>query len=229
MVTMEAEVKIVYEDDDVLVVDKPTGWITTVENERHKISHKYLELWARANRPNSLVREGIIHRLDKNTSGLIILAKNESAMVALKKQFKDRVIVKKYVALVGGEFPSEAEVEMPIGRSNYGFERFAVREDGKTAWTVITRLKKLVREGKFYSLVEVGLKTGRTHQIRVHLSYLRYPIVGDRLYGGEMRIDRQFLQAKYLKFCHPKNGKVVELDRPLAADLVGELKNYEEI
>ncbi len=213
------EIKIIYEDDDLLVLDKPAGIVTTKENSKEWA----LEDWLIKNRPNSLSRQGIAHRLDKGTSGIVITAKNEESLKNLKSQFKKRQVRKYYLAMASGDLPSSGEIDMPIDRSKYSFGRFKVNEDGKNAKTLFKVIKKLVIDGKKYSLVEVDLKTGRTHQIRVHLSYLGWPLLGDKLYGGLMvgGITRPFLHAKRLEIL----GLVFEA--PLAADLKDILEKYE--
>lgn len=190
------EMEIVFENDEVVVVDKPAGWISTNENNRAKNT---VENWLRQEKGITIERGGLVHRLDRGTSGLLLAAKNETKLKELKKLFKDRKVVKKYWALVSGEFPFKARVEMPIDRDSFKFDRFAVREDGKMAITDFTFIKKYKINGKIYSLIEADLKTGRTHQIRVHLKYLKWPIVGDKLYGGELSLDRPFLHSIYLK------------------------------
>ena len=213
------EIKIIYEDNAILVLNKPAGIVTTKENSKEWT----LEDWLVKNRPNGLLRQGIAHRLDKGTSGIVITAKNEESLKDLKLQFKKRLVGKYYVAVVSGDLPSSGEIDMPIDRSKYSFGRFKVHEDGKNARTLFKVIKKMMIEGKKYSLVEINLKTGRTHQIRVHLSYLGWPLLGDKLYGGLMvgGILRPFLHAKRLEIL----GKVVEA--PLAADLKNILDKYE--
>lgn len=201
------EIKIVLENNELVIVNKPAGIVTTNENNKSGIS---VENWLK----NDLPRGGLVHRLDKGTSGLLVAAKNEDTLIRLKKVWKDRGVIKKYLALVSGDFPFEATVEMPIGRDSFKFDRFAVRENGKTAKTIFKKIKKYLLNGKEYSLIEADLKTGRTHQIRVHLKHLRWPIVGDRLYGGEMFLDRPFLHSYYLKF------EDVEVEIGMSADLL---------
>ena len=213
------EIKIIYEDDDLLVVDKPSGVVTTKENSKEWA----VEDWIAKNRLNNLPRQGIAHRLDKGTSGIVVTAKNEESLKNLKAQFKKRLVGKYYLAVASGDLPSSGEIDMPIDRSKYLFGRFKVNEDGKNAKTLFKVIKKMMIEGKKYSLVEINLKTGRTHQIRVHLSYLGWPLLGDKLYGGLMvgGILRPFLHAKRLEIL----GKVFEA--PLAADLKNILDKYE--
>lgn len=226
---MAAEkIEIVWESGDILVLNKPAGVVTTRERSVDT-KNIYLEDWVKKNRPNGLTREGIIHRLDKGTSGLIVVAKTSEAMIDLKRQFKNRLTKKIYWALVEGDFPFEAEINMPIKRSNYGFDKFGVNEDGKQAVTLARTVKKYKKDGKIYSLIEIGLKTGRTHQIRVHMSYLRWPIVGDRLYGSKTVLGRPFLHARELAINLPSGGERKEFSVDLPGELVEHLSTYEEI
>ena len=202
--------------------------VTTRERE---ISNRnsYLEDWVKINRPNGLAREGIVHRLDKGTSGLVVVAKTVVALDSLKKQFKSRTTKKTYWALVEGNFPFEAEINMPIKRSNYAFSRFGVNEDGKEAVTLVKIKQKYQKDGKIYSLVEVGLKTGRTHQIRVHLSYLKWPIVGDKLYGSKTVLGRPFLHARELSLDLPTTGERKTFKTELPVELLELLETYEKM
>jgi 23S rRNA pseudouridine1911/1915/1917 synthase len=188
------KIEIVYENERMLVINKPSGLVTTHDRQPN------IEDWIKENRPNGLPREGLVHRLDKGTSGLLVIAKNMAELERLQALFKKRGVVKKYMALVPDKFPFEAEVNMPIGRSRYKFDCFAVKENGRPARTIFKRLNILRINNKIYSLVEADLKTGRTHQIRVHLKYLKYPIVGDKLYGGEEGLgNRIWLHSYYLE------------------------------
>jgi len=224
----DQKIEIIWENDELLIVNKPAGIVTTREKQIDN-RNIYLEDWIRKNRPNGLLREGIGHRLDKGTSGLVVVAKTELALINLKKQFKDRTVKKKYWALVEGDFPFEAEINMPIKRSDYGFDKFGVSEEGKQAITMIKIKEKYRKENKIYSLVEVGLKTGRTHQIRVHLSYLKWPIVGDKLYGSKTTLNRPFLHAGELSLNLPSTGerKIFRVELPV--ELLELLQTYEKI
>lgn len=224
------KIKIIYEDKQILVVDKPAGMNTTRENLKSQIPGvKYLEDWVKENRPTDLPRQGIVHRLDKGTSGLVIIAKDKESLVEIKRQFKKRLTKKFYLAVAGGSLPKNGEINMPINRSKYSFGRFKVDEEGKNAVTLFTVLKKILIEGKNYSLIEINLKTGRTHQIRVHLSYLGWPLLGDKVYGGLMAggITRPFLHAVRMEITHPRTGEVMKFEAPLAADLKEILNKYE--
>lgn len=224
----ENKIKIIYEDEGMVVLNKPAGLVTT--NEKAK-GVETVEDWIKKNYSIDLPRRGLVHRLDKGTSGLLVAAKTKASLVNLQSQFKKRKVVKKYLALVSEKFPFEAEVEMPIGRSNYQFDSFAVSESGKMARTLFKLLAKYRINDRIYSLVEADLKTGRTHQIRVHLKYIKYPIVGDKLYGGEMVewINRPFLHAYHLEIKNPINHKLLVLEAPLAMDLKTILENADKI
>ncbi len=221
------KVKIVFEDKGMMVVEKPALMTTTKEKRGES---ETLEDYLRDIRPNNLPRNGIIHRLDKGTSGLILVAKTEEAFLGLKKQFKDRSLVKKYYCLVGGDTSFEGTIDMPITRSKYVFARFGVSEEGKRALTKFKLIKKYKKDAKFYSLLDIDLKTGRTHQIRVHLSHLRWPLVGDKVYGGEMLegLKRPFLHAYKIIFKHPVNNQEINVEIDLPEDLMEILNKYEE-
>jgi 23S rRNA pseudouridine1911/1915/1917 synthase len=224
---MEKKIKIVFENNDFLVLEKGSGIITTKEGRDDNTVEDYL----RVAFFNNLPRNGIIHRLDKGTSGLLLVARNNESFDNLKRQFKDRTVVKKYYCLTCGEVVGNGSVNLPIGRSKYGFGKFGVTIDGKRALTEFKLLKKYVMNGKKYSLLEINLKTGRTHQIRVHLSHLRWPLVGDVVYGGEANgLGRPFLHASYLEIDDPKmGGKRLVFKSSLPMDLKNHLKLYEEI
>jgi 23S rRNA pseudouridine1911/1915/1917 synthase len=224
---MEKKIKIVFENNDFLVLEKGSGIITTKEGRDDNTVEDYL----RVAFFNNLPRNGIIHRLDKGTSGLLLVARNKESFDNLKRQFKDRMVVKKYYCLACGEVVGNGSVNLPIGRSRYGFGKFGVTIDGKRALTEFELLKKYVKNGKKYSFLEINLKTGRTHQIRVHLSHLRWPLVGDVLYGGEANgLGRPFLHAGYLEIDDPKKGeKRLVFKSSLPMDLKNHLKLYEEI
>jgi len=226
---MESAVKIVYQKNGLMVVSKPAGMVTT--NEGRQVADGSLEDWSRE-RGNKLERAGIVHRLDKGTSGLVMIALNEKALALAKKQFLDRRVEKTYWSLLSGIVPREGVLNFPIGRSRRGFGKFAVEVDGKVARTNY-KVKKIFFDPdnkRFYSLVEVKIETGRTHQIRVHFSFLKLPIVGDKLYGGEVieGLDRQFLQAMAVSFDDPILGSRVKVEDELSEDLISILSRYEE-
>ena len=223
------EIEIIFENDSFLVVNKPAGVVTTREKNKLIMGTKYLEDWVASFFSIDLPRQGIVHRLDKGTSGLVIIAKTRLAWENLKMQFKNRITKKTYLALVEGDFPGDMEINMPIKRSNFGFEKFGVHEDGKEAITLAKTRQKYRKDGKIYSLVEVGLKTGRTHQIRVHLSYLKWPIVGDKVYGSKIELGRPFLHAWKLELDNPETGKRMSFVLDLPKELVVFLNGYENL
>ena len=223
----EKKIKVVFEDETLMVVDKPPFLVTTKERKGETGT---LEDWLSENRKIKLPRCGIVHRLDKGTSGLVIVAKTESALVNLKEQFKKRSVKKHYWAMVGGDLPLGGQIDMPIGRSKYGFSKFAVTTDGKRAETWFKVISKYRYKNKIYSFLEIELKTGRTHQIRVHMNYLKWPLIGDKLYGGEEveGLERPFLHAFEISFLHPVTNQIVKLFSELPADLENIKSGYEK-
>ena len=224
--SMDKKVEIIFENDDFLVVNKPSG-MTTTKEKRNEVDT--LEDFLSVERKNNLLRNGIVHRLDKGTSGLILVAKNEKSLNNFKNQFKKRTVFKKYYCLVCGSTSTEGSVDWPIERSKFGFGKFGVGVDGKRALTEFRLIGRYSRNNKKYSLLEINLKTGRTHQIRVHMSYLRWPLVGDALYGGETDIlKRPFLHAYELEVDNPTTNKRIQFKIPLPNDLKEHLGFYEK-
>lgn len=219
---MAEKAKIVFEDKWLMVVDKPASWVTTREKKSDS-KNIYLEDWVGEleEGQKKLPRNGVVHRLDKGTSGLVIVAKTKDVLEKMKKLVKERQVVKVYLALAGGDLPGTGEMNVPVGRSKYSFGKFTVDPEGKRAVTTFEVVKKIQTNGRVYSLVRVGLKTGRTHQIRVHFKYLGWPLAGDKVYGGGEipGLDRQFLHAHSLNFLHPITGVEVNLVAELPDDL----------
>ena len=218
---------IVYEDDDLLVVDKPADMAVhpAPGHSGHTLVNAILAYCPDLDADGSM-RPGIVHRLDKNTSGLMVLAKHEDARQYIMSQFKSRTVLKRYIALVEGHLsPEEGIIEAPIGREPRSRKRMSVVEDGREARTGYRLLKYI--DG--YTLLELTLQTGRTHQIRVHLSAIGYPVVGDNVYGrkspASSLLSRQFLHACHLGFKLPSNGEWVEFHSDLPKDLEEALKN----
>jgi len=210
--------KIVYEDADLLVVDKPAGLAVhpAPGHPSHTLVNAVLG-YLPALAGDDFIRPGIVHRLDKNTSGLIIVAKNRAAHENLSDQFKARSVSKSYIVLVKGRLvPESGVIEAAIGRDPRNRQRMAVVAKGREARTEYRVLKYL----KDHTLLEIRPRTGRTHQIRVHLAAIGFPVVGDAAYGvASPHLSRQFLHASRLGFNLPSTGKYVEFTSPLPPDL----------
>lgn len=217
----EIPLTVVYQDGDIIVVDKPPG-LTVHPSPGHPSGTLVNALLAAVPDLQGIsgtLRPGIVHRLDKDTSGLLVVAKNDRAMRALQSQMKERRVHKTYIALVEGvPSPREGAIEAPLGRHPKNRKKQAVVEGGRESLTKY----KVVRElaGGKYALLEVEPVTGRTHQIRVHMAAIGHPIVGDAVYGHRSEvIARQFLHAAKLAFGMPLGGREVEFASPLPADL----------
>lgn len=226
-------IEIIYEDSDIIVVNKPKGMVVhpangnpdgTLVNAIMAICKDSLS------GIGGEIRPGIVHRIDKDTSGLLIVAKNDNAHVKMSEQIKNHEVKKTYIALVRGVFKeNEATIDMPIGRSTSDRKKMAVNKNGKNA---ITHIKVLKRFDK-YTLLKVNIETGRTHQIRVHLSHIRYPIVGDYTYSNgknEFDVIGQCLHAQKLEFKHPITQKDMCLEAELPQyfkDILDKLKDRE--
>ena len=224
-------VEIIYEDSDIIVVNKPKGMVVhpangnpdgTLVNAIMNICKDSLS------GIGGEIRPGIVHRIDKDTSGLLIIAKNDKAHINLSEQIKNREIIKKYVALARGVIKeNNATIDMPIGRSDKDRKKMAVRKDGKNAVTHFDVIKRY--EG--YTYLDIKIDTGRTHQIRVHLAEIGYPIVGDGVYSNGKNpfgVEGQMLHAKSLEFKHPITGKIIQLEAPLPEYFKDVLKRLEE-
>lgn len=226
-------IEIIYEDSDIIVVNKPKGMVVhpangnpdgTLVNAIMAICKDSLS------GIGGEIRPGIVHRIDKDTSGLLIVAKNDNAHVKMSEQIKNHEVKKTYIALVRGVFKeNEATIDMPIGRSTSDRKKMAVNKNGKNA---ITHIKVLKRFDK-YTLLRVNIETGRTHQIRVHLSHIGYPIVGDYTYSNgknEFDVIGQCLHAQKLEFKHPITQKDMCLEAELPQyfkDILDKLKDRE--
>lgn len=226
----EMPLDIIYEDDDMLVINKEKGIVVHPGNGNPDGT---LANAVMAKCKGSLsgiggkIRPGIVHRIDKDTSGLIIVAKNDTAHINLSKQIQDRKVKKTYIALVRGVIKeNEATINMPIGRSSKDRKKMAVTKDGKEA---ITHFKVLKRYNGF-TLLEVKIETGRTHQIRVHLSEIGYPIVGDEVYSNGKNpfgVKGQMLHAEKLELKHPRTGKDLTFEAPVPkyfANIINQLE-----
>ncbi len=235
-------IRILYEDQDLIAIDKPAGLV--VNRADTTMNQPTVQEWAEeilniknkiANREEGsefVKRGGVVHRLDKETSGVLIIAKNEESFANLQKQFKEGRVKKTYIALCHGEIkPSEGEINVPIGRLPWNRMRFGVLPQGREARSQyrVLSIQYLV-SGKVreaLSLVEVYPQTGRTHQIRVHMQYIGHPVFADELYAGRKVskrdrkiLPRHFLHASKISFTHPKTGQSVAFESPLPPELV---------
>jgi len=259
--TMNAP-KIIFEDTDLLVLNKPSGitvnrsdttiheetvqdWINkfTVIGSQFRVKYEERITNNREPEEDFYKRSGIVHRLDKETSGILLVAKTPEAFIELQRQFKERIVKKTYLALVHGQLiPTSGEVNVPVGRLEYNRKRFGIVAGGRESRTgyetiqqyVIpvkagihgSRVKPGMTSAEVLSLVQLFPQTGRTHQIRVHMKYLNHPLFGDELYGGRKtaREDRKvlprlFLHAHKISFLHPKSGEEVHFESDLPEDL----------
>ena len=231
-------IEIVYEDETLAVVNKPAGLVvhpaagTPSGTLANALAYHFQQL------PDggAGVRPGIVHRLDRDTSGLLVVAKTEAALENLSDQFRDRTVFKSYVALVHGRVASSSgKIDQPLARDPSNRTRMAVVRGGRQALT----LYRVRRVFERFTLLDVELKTGRTHQIRVHLAWLKHPVVGDETYGGgrdntipdpQLRarvrnLKRQFLHAEKLGFVHPVKGEFMKFESPLPAELAALLEH----
>ena len=223
---------VVFEDQDLIVVNKPAGMVVHPAHGHidgtlvNALLARYPELAAMTQVDiDSVQRPGIVHRLDRDTSGLIVVARTPAALQNLRRQFKARAVEKTYLALVFGtpEAP-QGVIDVPLGRDLRHRQKFAPRADGKPARTHY----RVIETFKGYSLLEIGLETGRTHQIRVHLAWLKCPVVGDTVYGRKknaLGVKRQFLHAWRLAFKHPRTGELLHFEASLHNDLQAILDN----
>ena len=224
--------EIVYEDNDIIVVNKPKGMVVHPANgnpDGTLVNAIMAKCKGSLSGIGGEIRPGIVHRLDKDTSGLLIVAKNDQAHINMSKQIKDRKVKKIYIALVKGSIAEdEATINMPIGRSTKDRKKMAVRKDGKEA---ITHFKILKRYDK-YTLLEIKIDTGRTHQIRVHMAEIGHPVVGDSVYSNgknEFGVEGQMLHAKSLDFKHPITQKQMHLEAELPEYFKEVLRELERI
>jgi len=240
---------LLFQDDDIAVLNKPAGMVV---NRAESVKGETVQEWIEKNSEfriqNSeciekdeysefISRAGIVHRIDKETSGILLVAKTGDAFTELQRQFKERLVKKTYLALVHGTLSDEGEIRAPVGRLPWNRERFGVIPGGKESVTRFKRIQnsaapagrqefRIQNEKIPISLVEVYPETGRTHQIRVHFKYLGYPLVGDYLYGGRIqsRDDRMWaprvmLHAWKISFTHPKTGKPLAFEAPIPDDM----------
>jgi len=209
--------EIIYQDEDLAVINKPKGLVVHPAhgNWDYTMVNALLYHIKDLSGINGQIRPGIVHRLDKDTSGVMVVAKNDVAHRSLAAQIKDHSIKREYIALVHGTIKENlGTIDAPIGRSKNDRKKMAVIADGRPA---VSKYQVLERYHN-YSLVKVELLTGRTHQIRVHFAYIKHPVVGDPLYGSgkkHFNLDSQALHAHLLGFNHPRTGKYLEFTSPL--------------
>ncbi len=217
-----------YEDETVLVVDKPAGLVTH-PGRGHASGTLVHGLLRRGIGGGPAERPGIVHRLDRDTSGLLVVAKTDRAHRRLQRLLRDRQIDRRYLALVHGAFPPALTVDRPVGRDRRNRTRMSVTSDvARDARTHFRRVGAYER----HSLLEARLDTGRTHQIRVHLQASGFPVVGDPVYGrrgDELGLERQFLHAYRIAFAHPETGVPIEIESPLPPDLAAVLDALDAI
>jgi 23S rRNA pseudouridine1911/1915/1917 synthase len=228
----EIPLDVVFEDDALVVINKAAGLVVHPAQGHdsgtlvNALLARYPDLAGMTDVDiDAPDRPGIVHRLDRDTSGLIVVARTPEALQNLRQQFKDRVVEKIYLALVFGcPAAPEGVIDVPLGRDSRHRQKFAAVADGKPARTHY----RVQADYGLYSLLEIGLETGRTHQIRVHLAWLKCPVVGDTVYGRKkntLGLKRQFLHAWKLQFTHPRTGDMLQLEAPLAGDLQHVLDN----
>ena len=215
----DAPINVIYEDDHIVVVDKPNNLVVHpgAGKESESVVGALLYRGVELSNIGALMRPGVVHRIDKNTSGLIVLAKNDEAHFLLAKQFFNHTIKRKYIGIVTGHLKEQAgKVDAPIGRNRKNRKIFAIDKNGKDAVTHFKVIKRL----NGMDLVKFELETGRTHQIRVHMSHIHHALVGDSTYGGRKdNMKRQALHAFYLGFIHPATKKYISFYSPLPEDI----------
>lgn len=205
-----------YEDEDVIVVNKPSGMVVhpAVGNFTGTLVNALMYHCKDLSGINGVIRAGIVHRIDKDTSGLLVACKNDMAHKSLSEQFFNKTVSRKYYAIVYGEIKHKlGKIDAPIGRSPNNRQMMGIVQDGKRA---VTHFKVLERFNG-YTFVELSLETGRTHQIRVHMQYIGHPLVGDPVYGPKNVIGThgQYLHAKTLGFVHPRTNQYISFESPL--------------
>ena len=231
-------IRIVYEDEHLVVLDKPAGMVVHpgAGHSGGTLVNALLHHVKDLSGIGGELRPGIVHRLDRGTSGLMVVAKSDAAHQELSRQFSDREVDKEYIALVWGLVQPGRRIDAPIGRDSGDRQRMSTR--ARRARNAVTRVT-YARHYKGLSLLKVEIATGRTHQIRVHLSAIGHPIVGDATYGGVhrrtashlravQRLERPFLHSARLAFTHPADGRRVEFDSPLPLDLQAVLDDIEQ-
>lgn len=216
---------VLYEDKNILAVEKPAGILVYYPPHFKKTEETLVDqVFSHLQFSKKGERNGVVHRLDRETSGIILFAKNEIAEAELKKIFKERKISKHYIALVHGKVePEKGRITIPLGRAPKDRLKVVPKASGKPSETLYS-VKKYYPD-RDLSLLEIELKTGRTHQIRVHMSAIGHPVVGDKVYGRKTdKLERQFLHASRIDFVSPFDGKVIKIESDLPKDLKGYLR-----
>lgn len=229
----DIKLNIMYEDDDILIVDKEKGMVVHPANGNYSGTMVNSLMYSHKDKLSSIngtIRPGIVHRIDKDTSGILVVAKNDNAHKKLSEQFKVHSITRKYIALVKGIIKEDTmDIDYPIGRSSKDRKKMAVTyKNSKEAKTHIKVLKRFYNSN--VTLVEATLETGRTHQIRVHMAYVGHPLVGDEVYGKKdprFKIEGQMLHAKTLGFIHPTKNSYIEFESNLPEYYLEILKKIE--
>lgn len=232
--------KIIHEDNDLMIINKPSGWVVNEATTAKALP--VIQRWLTEEFDYEIAkdrdfRSGIVHRLDKPTSGCLIIAKNKKAFKTLQKYFKRRKVTKYYQALVHGKVePGKGLIKTPVGRLPWNRRRFGVMPGGRDAETGYSVINYYTKEDEIFSLVEFRPKTGRTHQIRIHAKYMKHPVVSDELYAGRKtyRSDinwcpRLFLHAARISFVHPAKGKKVTYESELPEDLQKTLGSLDQL
>lgn len=226
---MEKEINIIYEDEHLVLLDKPSGLVVNRSNTCKELTlqdildSKYKKNLKDVEDTEFINRSGIVHRLDKDTSGIILAAKDVDTFRFLQRQFKERKTLKEYYVLVHGNLEDEImEINAPLGRNPKNPLKMAVVSTGKNAFTRVEKIKNSINSDKEYSLARVFPKTGRTHQIRVHLFAIGHAVVGDSIYCAKNLLEqdleyfgRMMLHARFLGFTHPLTGKFRRFESPL--------------
>jgi pseudouridine synthase, RluA family len=214
--------EVVYEDSDVIVINKPRGLVVhpAPGHSSGTVVNALLYHCKDLSGINGSIRPGIVHRIDKDTSGLLMAAKNDTAHASLSAQLKAHTVTRKYIALVHGKVPHErGTIDAPIGRDERDRKMFTVTE--KNSRHAVTHFNVIERLGDDYTLLELQLETGRTHQIRVHMKYIGHPLAGDPMYGRSKTVDLkgQALHAAILGFEHPRTGEFLQFEAPIPDDM----------
>lgn len=238
------KIKTIYEDSQICVIDKPSGIVVNKSDTTKGL--ETIQDWAekefnikedKENESDFYKRGGIVHRLDKETSGILILAKTQHAFDNIQKQFKDRLVKKTYIALAHGKVvPEDGEIAVPVGRLPWNRTQFGIIPGGRESKTLYKVLRNYFndRENEILSLVELYPQSGRTHQIRVHLKYIGHPIFSDFLYAGRktskkdrLLLERVFLHAYKISFIHPDTEKEINLTSEIPDELQKLLENFQ--